>query len=100
VTVQQNGSDKCGMSIVHGNGTFATNGVGGTVGYYWVEKDSSGSHVVNEPPIVIAAGDKSTHSVVQDNWVPASSGSEQLIFTAPQAQAPASQSLTQSFTCR
>ena len=88
------------MTTVHGNGTFATNGSGGTVKYYWVEKDSSGSRVINEPPIVIAAGDKSTHSVVQDNWVPASSGSEQLFFTTPQAQAPATQSITKTFTCR
>lgn len=88
------------MTTVHGNGTFATNGSGGTVNYYWVEKDSSGSHVVNEPPIRIASGDRSTHSVVQDSWVPASSGSEQLVFTAPQANAPATQSITQTYTCR
>jgi hypothetical protein len=100
VNAQQNGSDKCGFTTVIASGSFATNGVGGTVTYYWVETDSTGSHVVNEPPIVVAAGNTSTHSVVTDKWVPASSGTEQLVFTTPQAQAPATQSITQSFTCR
>jgi len=45
--------------------------------------------------IVVAAGDTGAHSVATDQWIPASNGSEQLVFNNPSfAVAP------QSFTCR
>jgi hypothetical protein len=51
---------------------------------------------VSEPPIVIAAGDTSSHSVAADKWTPNSGGSEQLVFLGPGApQLPA-----QPFSCR
>jgi hypothetical protein len=70
-------------------------GPGGTVQYHWIRKDSNGTVVSQTYSIVIAAGDASAHSVVTDSWTPASSGSEQLVFTNPGfAVAP------QSWTCR
>jgi len=57
-----------------------------------VRKDSTGTHVIPEAAIVIAAGDTSTHGVVTDKWAPASGGTEQLAFVAPSAPAVAAQS--------
>jgi hypothetical protein len=95
---KQNDAQGCGGTTT-ATGTFSTNGAGGTVRYNWVRKDSSGTRVIAEPVIVIAAGDRSSHAVVSDVWSPASSGTEQLVFLAPGAQAPAAQSITGSFTC-
>ena len=76
-------------------GVFRTNGVGGTVTYEWIRKDSKGTKLVTEPAILIAGGDTSAHAVLSDSWVPSGPGSEQLFFTSPSfAVAP------QSFTCR
>ncbi|HEY0493966.1 MAG TPA: hypothetical protein VGD57_10945 [Candidatus Dormibacteraeota bacterium] len=55
--------------------------------YGWLRKDSTGTHLIAEPAIVIAAGDTSTHSVVTDKWAPESGGTEQLVFTSPSAPA-------------
>jgi len=69
--------------------------VGGTVTYQWIRKDSNGTQVQPLLSIVVAAGDTGPHSVATDQWIPASNGSEQLVFTNPPfAVAP------QSFTCR
>jgi hypothetical protein len=71
------------------------NGPGGTVKYYWIRKDSNGTVVSQVYSIVVAAGDANAHFTVTDSWTPASSGSEQLVFTNPSfAVAP------QSFSCR
>jgi hypothetical protein len=70
-------------------------GPGGTVTYQWIRKDSNGTAVSAMYSIVIAAGDAAAHSVVTDSWTPASSGSEQLVFSTPGfAVAP------QSWSCR
>jgi hypothetical protein len=76
---------------VTATGTFRTNGVGGTVTYSWVRKDSTGTRVIAEPAITIAPGDTSAHSVVTDSWSPESGGTEQLVFTSPSAPALAPQ---------
>ncbi len=63
--------------------------------YQWIRKDSNGTQVQPLQSIVVAGGDTSAHAVAADQWIPASNGSEQLIFTNPAfAVAP------QSFTCR
>ena len=71
-------------------------GPGGTVRYNWIRKDSNGTVVSQTYSYVIAAGDPGTaHYTVTDTWTPASSGTEQLVFTTPgYAVAP------QSWTCR
>lgn len=67
-------------------GSLTTNGVGGVVRYEWVRVYDTGRRiVVNEPPIVIAAGDRSLHAVVTDRWTPPEAGTEQLVFLAPSA---------------
>ena len=80
------------------SGTFrmVPNGPGGTVYYNWIRKDSNGTVVSQTYSYVIAAGDPGTaHYTVTDTWTPASSGTEQLVFTTPgYAVAP------QSWTCR
>ena len=97
---QVNGSNKCKLGTLTASGTFQTNGAGGSVQYHWVEYDGTGARVVNEAPIVIAAGDVSVHNLVQDNWVPQASGTEQLVVSAPGVQSPATQTITQSYVCR
>ena len=90
-----NGSNKCKLDTITANGTFQTNGVGGTVTYKWIRTDSNGTQAQPLQSIVVAAGDTSAHSVAADQWIPASNGSEQLVFTNPSLSlAP------QSFTCR
>jgi hypothetical protein len=82
---------------VTATGTFrmVANGPGGTVQYYWIRKDSNGTVVSQVYSIVVAAGDTTAHFTVTDSWSPASSGSEQLVFTNPSdAIAP------QSWACR
>ena len=72
-----------------------TNGVGGTVTYQWIRKDSNGTQVQPLQSIIVAVGDTGAHSVAADQWVPASNGSEQLVFKTPSySVAP------QSFTCK
>jgi hypothetical protein len=88
------------MTTVTAKGTVKGNATGGTVTYHWVRTDSSGTRTINEPAIVIAPGDTSVHNLVQDQWQPASSGSEQLVITAPGVQSPATQTITQSYVCR
>jgi hypothetical protein len=95
-----NGSNKCKLGTLTASGTVTSNGVGGTVQYHWVENDGTGARVINEAPILIAAGDKSAHNLVQDNWIPQASGTEQLVVTAPGVQSPATQTITQSYICR
>jgi hypothetical protein len=92
-----NPSTKCKLGTVTATGTFRmlANGPGGTVKYYWIRKDSNGTVVSQVYSIVVAAGDANAHFTVTDSWTPASSGSEQLVFTNPSyAVAP------QSFSCR
>jgi len=90
-----NGSNKCKLDTITANGTFRTNGVGGTVTYHWARTDSNGTQAQPLQSIVVAAGDTSAHSVATDQWIPASNGSEQLVFTNPAlAVAP------QSFSCK
>ena len=86
----QDNAQGCG-GITTATGTFRTNGVGGTVYYGWVRKDSTGTHVIAEPAITIAAGDTGAHAVVTDRWAPASGGTEQLVFISPSAPAIAPQ---------
>jgi hypothetical protein len=75
---------------VTASGWFFTNGAGGTVSYEWIRTDSSGMRtVIAEPPITIAAGDRSLHLVKSDQWTPAHSGSEQLLFLSPAYTVPA-----------
>jgi len=65
------------------------------VTYRWIRTDSNGTQAQSLQSIVVAAGDTSAHSVAADQWIPASNGSEQLVFTNPSfSVAP------QSFTCR
>ena len=90
-----NGSNKCKLDTITANGSFRTNGVGGTVTYQWIRNDSNGTQILPLQSIVVAAGDTSAHSVAADQWIPASNGSEQLVFKNPSISvAP------QSFTCR
>jgi len=90
-----NGSNKCKLDTITANGSFRTNGVGGTVTYHWIRTDSNGSIAQPSQSIVVAVGDTAAHSVATDQWIPASNGSEQLVFTTPGfAVAP------QSYTCR
>jgi hypothetical protein len=92
--VTGNGSE-CGQSFkVTATGTFRTNGAGGTVKYYWLRKDDSGTHAQPQQTLTIAKGDTSTHAVVTDSWKPSSSGSEQLVFVGPTYPLAA-----QSFNC-
>jgi hypothetical protein len=95
VAWQVNGSNKCKLDTITANGSFRTNGVAGTVTYQWIRNDSNGTQVQPLQSIVVAAGDTSAHSVAADLWIPASNGSEQLVFKNPSfSVAP------QSFTCR
>lgn len=97
-----NPSTKCKLGTVTATGTFrlAAGGPGGVVKYSWIEKDTDPNTgqtrvTVKNYTITIAAGDASAHSVVTDSWTPASSGTEQLVFSSP------SDSLApQSFSCR
>jgi hypothetical protein len=74
--------------------TFTTNGSGGTVRYEWIRKDGATTQIIAEPPITIAAGDTSVHSVVADVWSPQLSGTEQLVFLTPSAPGLAPQGWT------
>jgi hypothetical protein len=77
-------SQGCG-TLITANGSFTTNGVGGTVRYEWIRKDGATTIHVARPPMIIAAGDTSAHSVVPDAWIPQSDGTEQLVFLSPSA---------------
>jgi hypothetical protein len=81
---------------VTATGSFTTNANGGSVSYVWIRTDNRGSVTVSEPPIVIAAGDTSSHPVAADRWTPNSGGSEQLVFLGPGAP----QLAAQPFSCR
>jgi hypothetical protein len=75
---------QCGDGgIVTATGSFTTNGAGGTVSYFWIRKDDTGTHVQPTHTLAIAKGDTSSHPVVTDQWTPNSSGSEQLVFVSP-----------------
>ena len=97
-----NGSQKCDKGAVTATGTFRTNGKGGTVYYGWVRKDATGTHVIPEPGIVVAAGDTGSHAVVSDSWVPTGPGpvTEQLVFVSPGYQSPATPPAPTSMPCR
>jgi hypothetical protein len=91
-----NGRDRCSQMTITFNGSFTTNGAGGTVFYEWVRVDSQGNRtVVPEAPIRIATGDTSSHAVVSDAFTPAHSGTEQLVFLVPSYTVPA-----QGWSCR
>ncbi|HEV2013952.1 MAG TPA: hypothetical protein VGR77_08745 [Candidatus Dormibacteraeota bacterium] len=79
---------------VTATGTFRTNGAGGTVIYYWLRKDDSGTQAQPQQTLTIAKGDSSAHAVVTDRWTPTSSGSERLVFVGPTYPLVA-----QSFSC-
>jgi hypothetical protein len=85
VSMNVNASTKCKLGTVTATGNFrlAPNGPGGTVTYYWIRKDSSGTVASQVYSIVVAAGDQSLHTVVSDSWTPASAGTEQLFFSQP-----------------
>src|SRR5919201_1603798 len=86
---------RCSSMTITTSGWFFTNGVGGTVTYEWIRTDSSGMRTaITEPPITIAAGDRNLHLVKSDQWTPAYSGSEQLVFLSPAYTVPA-----QSWSC-
>jgi hypothetical protein len=92
-----NASTKCKLGTVTATGNFRmmANGPGGTVSYYWIRKDSSGTVASQVYTIFVAAGDQSLHQVVTDSWTPASAGTEQLFFSVP------SYGVTpQSFSCK
>ncbi|HEY4845863.1 MAG TPA: hypothetical protein VII89_09225 [Candidatus Dormibacteraeota bacterium] len=75
---------ECGQSAkVTATGSVTTNGAGGTVTYYWVRKDDTGTHAQPQHTLTIAKGDTGAHAVVTDVWTPGSSGSEQLVFVSP-----------------
>jgi exo-beta-1,3-glucanase (GH17 family) len=87
---------KCRKGSVSATGSFTTNASGGSVSYVWIRTDNRGSVTVSEPPIVVAAGDTSSHPVAADKWTPNSGGSEQLVFLGPGAP----QLAAQPFSCR
>ena len=97
MSINVNASTQCKLGTITATGSFrmAANGPGGTVSYVWIRKDSKGTKVSQTYTIVVAAGDTSAHSVVTDSWKPASSGSEQLVFTTPGLSVT-----PQSWTCR
>jgi hypothetical protein len=86
---------QCGNGgVATATGTFTTNGVGGTVTYYWVRKDSTGTHAQPRQTLIIAKGNVGIHAVARDRWAPKSAGSEQLVFVSPTYSLAA-----QAFTC-
>ena len=90
-----NNSNKCKLGSITATGTFRTNGSGGTVSYYWIRKDTTGTFVQPQRSVVIAKGDTASHAVVNDVWVPQGNGTEQLFFVGPSYPlAPV------AFTCR
>jgi hypothetical protein len=92
--VTTNGKQCGDGGIVTATGTFITNGAGGTVSYFWIRKDDTGTHAQPVHTLVIAKGDTSSHSVITDRWAPGSSGTEQLVFVTPTYPLAA-----QSFKC-
>ena len=89
-------SGSCRKGTVTATGTFTTNGTGGSVSYAWIRTDNRGSVTIAEPPIIVAPGDTSSHSVTGDSWNPNSGGSEQLVFLSTGAPLVAAQ----TFVCR
>src|SRR5207244_11192786 len=89
-------SGSCRKGTVMATGTFTTNGTGGSVSYAWIRTDNRGSVTIAEPPIIVAPGDTSSHSVTGDSWNPNSGGSEQLVFLSTGAPLVAAQ----TFVCR
>ncbi|HYY46082.1 MAG TPA: hypothetical protein VE951_03410 [Candidatus Angelobacter sp.] len=87
---------RCSQVTVTATGTFTTNGVGGSVYYSWVHYDVNGNVTggTPEPPIQIAAGDTSSHTVTADSFTPQHSGSDRLVFLSPSYSVPA-----QSWSC-
>jgi len=92
-----NNSNKCKLDTITAIGSFrmAANGRAGTVSYFWIRKDSNGVVLSQVYSVNVAAGDTSLHNVVSDSWIPASNGTEQLVFQTPSYSVP-----PQSFTCR
>jgi len=90
-----NNEGHCSQLTITASGSFATNGVGGSVSYEWVRVDSQGGQtVIPEAPIQVAPGDRSIHAVASDVFTPAVSGTEQLVFLSPAYSVPA-----QSWNC-
>ena len=77
-------------------GSFTTNGTGGPVLYQWVRTSNGNTVTIAEPPINLAVGDTTIHSVLADTWNPNASGKEQLVFLSPGAP----QLAAQTFSCR
>jgi hypothetical protein len=85
--------NQCGDGAITTTGTIHTNGATGTVFYYWVRKDDTGTHVQPKQPLAFTKGGPTT-KVVTDTWTPNSAGSEQLVFVSPSYPTQ-----TQSFPC-
>jgi hypothetical protein len=92
--VTTNGKQCGDGGIATATGTFRTNGAGGTVTYFWIHKDDTGTHPQPLHTLAVAKGDTSSHPVVTDRWAPESSGSDQLVFVTPTYPLAA-----QSFNC-
>ena len=86
-------TSQCGDGgSITATGQIHTNGATGTVFYYWVRKDSTGSHAQAQQPLTFTQGQ--TTKVITDTWTPKTSGSEQLVFVNPSYPTQ-----TQSFNC-
>jgi hypothetical protein len=85
-------SNQCGDGTITTTGRVHTNGAAGTVVYYWVRKDDTGTHVTAQQPLAFLAGQ--TAKSITDTWTPNSAGSEQLVFLSPSYPTQ-----TQSFNC-
>lgn len=85
-------ASQCGDGKITATGQIHTNGAAGTVVYYWVRKDSTGTHDQPEQPLTFTNGTKL--KTITDTWTPESAGSEQLVFLSPSYP-----TLTQSFPC-
>jgi len=91
-----NKSNSCRRGTVTATGSFTTNGAGGPVLYQWVRTSNGNTVTIAEPPINLAVGDTTIHSVLADTWNPNASGKEQLVFLSPGAP----QLAAQTFSCR
>jgi hypothetical protein len=85
-------ASQCGDGTITTTGQVHTNGAAGTVFYYWVRKDDTGTHVQPQQPLVFTKG--TSLKTITDTWAPKSGGSEQLVFVSPSYP-----TLTQSFPC-
>lgn len=82
----------CGDGSITATGQVYTNGATGTVVYYWVRKDETGTRVTPQQPLTFSSGQ--TSKTITDTWAPTGAGSEQLVFVSPGYP-----TLTQPFVC-